>query len=88
MEEDFQEWSGRIVGGSTASAGQFRYQAANLQWVSLRTLTNADCRSRFSTANAARVHDNTICTFTRAGQGTCKLNLLPSFLLWFISTGS
>jgi trypsin len=43
----------------------------NLQWIALNTLTNADCRSRFSTANAARVFDNTICTFTREGEGTC-----------------
>lgn len=52
--------------GQTAHPGTV---AANLQFASLSTLTNADCRSRFSAANAARVFDNTICTFTRAGQG-------------------
>ena len=54
--------------GQTSNPGS---AAANLQWVTLSTLTNADCRARFSVANAARVFDNTICTFTRAGQGTC-----------------
>jgi len=54
--------------GQTSHPGS---AAANLQFVSLSTLTNADCRNRHSAGNAARVHDNTICTFTRAGQGTC-----------------
>jgi hypothetical protein len=35
MDSEFQEWAGRIVGGSTASSGQFRYQA------SLRSSGNA-----------------------------------------------
>lgn len=52
--------------GQTSHPGSV---AANLQFVVLNTLTTADCRSRFSAANAARVFDNTICTFTRAGQG-------------------
>lgn len=34
LDPEFLEWSGRIVGGSTASAGQFRYM------VSLRTTGN------------------------------------------------
>lgn len=42
-----------------------------LQFVPLTTLTNADCRSRFSVVNANRVFDNKICTFTQTGQGTC-----------------
>lgn len=54
--------------GQTSHPGS---AAANLQWATLTVLTNADCRNRHSTANAARVFDNTICTFTRAGQGTC-----------------
>jgi trypsin len=54
--------------GQTSNPGS---AAANLQWVTLTTLTNADCRNRHSAGNAARVFDNTICTFTRAGQGTC-----------------
>lgn len=54
--------------GQTSHPGS---AAANLQWVTLSTLTNADCRNRHTSGNAARVHDNTICTFTRAGQGTC-----------------
>lgn len=40
-----------------------------LQFVALTTLTNADCRSRFSTINANRIFDNKVCTFTREGQG-------------------
>jgi trypsin len=43
----------------------------NLRFVVLTTLTNADCRSRFGAANAALIFDNTMCTFTRAGQGIC-----------------
>jgi len=39
-----------------------------LQWIQLRTLTNADCRSRFSAGNAALIFDHKICTFTQAGQ--------------------
>jgi trypsin len=54
--------------GQTSHPGS---AAATLQWLNVQTLTNADCRSRFSAANAARVFDNTICTFTRAGQGMC-----------------
>jgi secreted trypsin-like serine protease len=35
QDSEFLEWEGRIVGGATASSGQFRYQA------SLRTTGNA-----------------------------------------------
>lgn len=52
--------------GQTSHPGS---AAANLQWLSVNVLTNADCRSRHSAGNAARVFDNTICSFTRAGQG-------------------
>jgi hypothetical protein len=52
--------------GQTSNPGS---PASNLQWAALTTLTNADCRTRFSNANAARVFDNVICTFTRSGQG-------------------
>lgn len=52
--------------GQTSHPGS---AAANLQFATLTTLTNADCRSRHSTVNAARVFDTTICTFTRSGQG-------------------
>jgi hypothetical protein len=45
--------------------------AANqLLWVGLRTLSNDECRSKFSRSNAARILDSTICTFTGNGQGT------------------
>jgi trypsin len=43
----------------------------NLQWLDTSVLTNDDCRSRHSIINAARVFDNTICTFRQAGQGMC-----------------
>ncbi|XP_070508482.1 chymotrypsin-2-like [Chironomus tepperi] len=54
--------------GQTSHPGS---AAANLMFLTAPTLTNADCRSRHSTANAARVFDNTICTFLRSGTGTC-----------------
>lgn len=54
--------------GQTSHPGS---AAANLQFLTKTVLTNADCRGRHSAGNAARVFDNTICTFTRAGQGTC-----------------
>lgn len=44
----------------------------NLQWFTATTLTNADCRNRHTTQNAAFVFDHKICTFTRAGQGICQ----------------
>jgi len=43
----------------------------NLQVLNTNTLTNANCRSLHTAGNANSVFDNTICTFTRAGQGTC-----------------
>lgn len=67
--------SGFVGGGVSAVAsgwGQTSHPgsaAANLQWATLTTLTNADCRSRHSAGNAVRVFDNTICSFTRSGQG-------------------
>lgn len=36
-----------------------------------QTLTNADCRSRHTAGNANLIQASNICTFTRAGQGTC-----------------
>lgn len=44
--------------------------STSLLWVGLRTLSNEECRSKFSRSNAARILDSTICTFTRNGQGT------------------
>ncbi|XP_058829147.1 chymotrypsin-2-like [Topomyia yanbarensis] len=43
----------------------------NLQWLSTSIITLADCRSRHSAANAARVHDSTVCTLSPSGQGMC-----------------
>lgn len=52
--------------GQTSHPGS---AAANLQFLNTQTLTLADCRARHSVANRQFVFDNTICTFTRAGQG-------------------
>lgn len=67
-----------FVGGGVSSQvsgwGQTSHPgtaATNLQFITVPTLTNADCRNRHSTTNAARVFDNTICTFLRSGVGTC-----------------
>ncbi|XP_055596059.1 chymotrypsin-2-like [Uranotaenia lowii] len=43
----------------------------NLQWLSTSIITLADCRSRHSVANAARVFDHTVCTLSPTGQGMC-----------------
>ena len=55
--------------GQTSNPGAL---ANTLQWASLTTLSNADCRSRFTATNAARVFESNICTFSRAGQGICN----------------
>jgi secreted trypsin-like serine protease len=56
-----------LVGfGNTANPGSL---AATLQWFSAQTITNANCRSRFSITNANRVDDDHICTLSPAGQG-------------------
>ena len=43
--------------------------AANLQFLILDVITNDDCRSRLSTAQANRIGDSVICTLSPAGQG-------------------
>ncbi|XP_058464522.1 chymotrypsin-2-like [Malaya genurostris] len=43
----------------------------NLQFLTTNIISLADCRSRHSSANAARVFDNTICTLNPSGQGMC-----------------
>jgi hypothetical protein len=52
--------------GSTSHSGPI---ADYLQFVRLSTLTNADCRSRYDAEKAKIIYDNTICTFTRSGEG-------------------
>ncbi|KAJ6645258.1 Chymotrypsin-2 [Pseudolycoriella hygida] len=42
-----------------------------LQFINTHTLTNPDCRSRHTAANAALITDTNICAFTQVGQGTC-----------------
>ncbi|GAB0090078.1 hypothetical protein DMENIID0001_047440 [Sergentomyia squamirostris] len=46
--------------------------ANHLQWLNVQTITNLACRNAHSAHNAQFVHDNTICTFTRAGEGMCN----------------
>ncbi|XP_070508020.1 chymotrypsin-2-like isoform X2 [Chironomus tepperi] len=66
-----------IGGGANAVATGFGQTGRNgpsstgLLWVGLRTITNDECRRKFSSANAQRILDSIICTFTRVGQGTC-----------------
>ncbi|KXJ70761.1 hypothetical protein RP20_CCG022542 [Aedes albopictus] len=43
----------------------------NLQWLRTNIISVAECRSRHSVANSARIFDNTICTLSPAGQGMC-----------------
>ncbi|XP_019526171.3 chymotrypsin-2-like [Aedes albopictus] len=43
----------------------------NLQWLSTSIISLADCRARHTVANRASVFDNTICTLSPTGQGTC-----------------
>lgn len=57
-------WGGTAVSGGAAPN--------NLQQLSTRTLTNADCRARHTSTNAQFVFDHKICTFTQAGQGICQ----------------
>jgi trypsin len=57
-------WGGTAVTGGPAPN--------NLQQLTTRTLTNADCRARHTANNAQFVFDHKICTFTQAGQGICQ----------------
>lgn len=61
-----------IIGGwgGTGPAGPPWPNA--LQILTVTTLTNADCRSRHTTVNAAYIFDQKICTFTRQGEGICQ----------------
>lgn len=54
--------------GQTSHPGS---AAANLMAINTNVITLADCRARHTVGNRASVFDNTICTFTGAGQGTC-----------------
>lgn len=54
--------------GQTSNPGS---AAADLQFVAVSIITNADCRSRLSTTQAARILDGTICSLSPNGQGKC-----------------
>lgn len=43
----------------------------NLQFLNLQTITNAQCRNRYSLLNSVRVYDHNICTTSPTGQGMC-----------------
>lgn len=43
----------------------------NLQYVTVTTITNADCASRMPDFLIPTITDKILCTFTRAGQGLC-----------------
>ena len=46
--------------------------ATNLMFLNTRTLRNSDCRSLHTTSNAARVFDNTVCTYAEGvREGIC-----------------
>ncbi|XP_059622746.1 chymotrypsin-2-like [Phlebotomus argentipes] len=70
--------SAHIGGGVSAIAAGWGRVGANLplanhlQWLSVNTITNQACRDAHNAINALRVHDNTICTFTRIGEGMCN----------------
>lgn len=60
-------WGGLAKGGSSPN---------QLQAVSVKTITNAECKSRYLaggiTSAAAIVYDLKICTFIQSGKGTCQ----------------
>ncbi|XP_059622744.1 chymotrypsin-1-like [Phlebotomus argentipes] len=67
-----------IGGGAQATAAGWGRVGANLplantlQWLNVNTMTNDDCRNAHNAVNRQFVHDNTICTFTRQGEGMCN----------------
>lgn len=56
-------------GGTTVNGGA---SPNHLQGLNTRTITNAECQSRHTAANAAFVFAHKICTWTQAGQGICQ----------------
>jgi trypsin len=59
-----------VVGyGNTANPGAL---ATTLQWYTAPTITNINCRQRFSLVQARRVQDEHICTLSPVGQGYGK----------------
>ncbi|KAL7028593.1 hypothetical protein ACKWTF_005907 [Chironomus riparius] len=54
--------------GQTSHPGS---AATVLQWLTVEVIPNDECRSRLSTANAARIADSVICVSSANGQGLC-----------------
>jgi trypsin len=63
LDPEYQEWAGRIVGGSTATPGQFPYQ------VSLRSLANGHFCGGFL-INSRWIGSAAHCTINRSGGNT------------------
>lgn len=55
-------------GSNTQGGGQ---GPNNLQRITSTTITNDECRARFTPQNAIRVNDKKLCTLTRSSEGTC-----------------
>lgn len=79
-----------VVGyGNTANPGAL---ATTLQWYTAPTITNINCRQRFSLVQARRVQDEHICTLSPVGQGyekkTRNVKVLENnqFFFWFYRT--
>ncbi|XP_053684226.1 chymotrypsin-2-like [Sabethes cyaneus] len=70
LESNFIE---SATGAQASGWGQTWHPAVpnHLQWVNVDIIGLQDCRDAFSSANAGRVHDNTICTRSATGVGMC-----------------
>lgn len=66
--------NGNVAGwGATTTGGN---PSTQLMWFQTTSITNADCRNRFTargeTRAASFVFDHKICSFSRQGQGFCQ----------------
>ncbi|CRK98074.1 CLUMA_CG011443, isoform A [Clunio marinus] len=59
--------------GAVGSVGDDFEFTDDLKYVTLQTITNADCRARLIASDRPGdlIFDSTLCTFTQFGQGTC-----------------
>nr|XP_019548588.2 chymotrypsin-2-like [Aedes albopictus] len=60
---------GTICGWGSTSYGSTA--SVMLQYMEVRTLNNDECRLRHGWLNRSKVHDSSICTYSKVGQGTC-----------------
>ncbi|XP_053684103.1 chymotrypsin-2-like [Sabethes cyaneus] len=71
LESNFIE---SATGAQASGWGQTTHPGSipnHLQWVNVDIITLAACRGAHNAVNAARVHDNTICTQSPVGVGMC-----------------